>query len=108
MVDVGGNEVLVHAGPDEVAEALAARLMARLVEIQREFRVPQVGMTGGRIAIKAYERLTIRAALSGERALSRAALAANPLAGDPDRADELLDAVFEVNARWLPRFFPNG
>ena len=51
MVDVGGNEVLVHAGPDEVAEALAARLMARLVEIQREFRVPQIGMTGGRIAI---------------------------------------------------------
>jgi hypothetical protein len=39
---------------------------------------------------------------------TRAALAANPLAGDPDRADELLDAVFEANARWLPRFFPDG
>ncbi|HKF89232.1 MAG TPA: 6-phosphogluconolactonase, partial [Propionibacteriaceae bacterium] len=64
MVDVGGNEVLVHAGPDEVAEALAARLMARLVEIQREFRVPQIGMTGGRIAIKAYERLAAEGARS--------------------------------------------
>jgi 6-phospho-beta-glucosidase len=58
--------------------------------------------------VKAYERLTIRAAVSGDRDIARAALAANPLAGDPDRADELLDAVFEANARWLPRFFPHG
>jgi 6-phospho-beta-glucosidase len=58
--------------------------------------------------IKAYERLTIRAAVSGDRSIARAALAANPLAGDPARADELLEAVFEANARWLPRFFPNG
>ena len=50
-------ELIVHAGPDDVAEALAARLMARLVEIQRDFRVPQVAMTGGRIATKAYQRL---------------------------------------------------
>jgi 6-phosphogluconolactonase len=64
VVDVGGNEVLVHAGPDEVAEALAARLMARLVDIQRELRVPQVALTGGRIASKAYERLAAEGARS--------------------------------------------
>jgi 6-phospho-beta-glucosidase len=58
--------------------------------------------------VKAYERLTIRAALSGDLAIARAALAANPLAGDPDRAGELLEAVLEGNARWLPRFFPHG
>ena len=58
--------------------------------------------------VKAYERLTIRAAVSGDRAIARAALASNPLAGDPVRADELLEAVFEANARWLPRFFPDG
>ena len=39
------------------AEALAARLMSRLTEIQREARVPQVALTGGRIATKAYQRL---------------------------------------------------
>jgi 6-phosphogluconolactonase len=50
-------EILLHAGPDEVAEALAARLMARLTEIQRDFRVPQVALTGGRIATRAYQRL---------------------------------------------------
>lgn len=50
-------EILVHAGADDVAEALAARLMSRLAEIQRESRTPQVALTGGRIATKAYERL---------------------------------------------------
>jgi 6-phospho-beta-glucosidase len=58
--------------------------------------------------VKAYERLTIRAAVSGDVSIARAALAANPLSGDPERADEILEAVFEGNARWLPRFFPNG
>jgi 6-phosphogluconolactonase len=56
-MQVGGNEVLVHAGPEEVAEALATRLMARLAEIQRDFRIPQLALTGGRIATKSYARL---------------------------------------------------
>ena len=58
--------------------------------------------------VKAYERLTIRAAVSGDADVARAALAANPLAGDPDRADDLLEAVIETNGRWLPRFVPAG
>ena len=53
----GSPEILLHAGPDEVAEALAARLMARLAEIQRDFRTPQIALTGGRIATRAYQRL---------------------------------------------------
>jgi 6-phospho-beta-glucosidase len=58
--------------------------------------------------VKSYERLAIRAAESGDTAIARAALAANPLAGDPSRAGELLESVLEGNARWLPRFFPHG
>jgi 6-phosphogluconolactonase len=50
-------EILLHAGADEVAEAMAARLMARLAEIQRDFRVPQLALTGGRIATRAYQKL---------------------------------------------------
>lgn len=50
-------EVLVHSTADDVAEALAARLMSRLLEIQREPRIPEVALTGGRIATRAYERL---------------------------------------------------
>ena len=39
----GTPEILVHSGSDEVAEALAARLLARLAEIQRDFRVAAAG-----------------------------------------------------------------
>ncbi len=58
--------------------------------------------------VKAYERLAVRAAISGDRAIARTALAANPLAGGPERIDELLEAVLAANRRWLPRFFPDG
>ncbi len=57
MVQVGGNEVLVHGTAADVAEALATRLIARLVELQRDYRVCQVALTGGRIATQAYQRL---------------------------------------------------
>lgn len=52
-----GTQILLHATADEVAEALATRLMARLVELQRDARTPQVALTGGRIATQAYQRL---------------------------------------------------
>ena len=55
--DTPAPEILLHAGPDDVAEALAARLTARLTELQRDGHVPQVCLTGGRIATKAYGRL---------------------------------------------------
>jgi 6-phosphogluconolactonase len=53
----GGAEILVHASADEVVAALTARMLARLAEIQRDFRVPQVALTGGRIATRAYGNL---------------------------------------------------
>jgi 6-phosphogluconolactonase len=54
---VSTPELVVHADAEDVAEALATRLTARLAEIQRDFRVPQIALTGGRIATKAYQRL---------------------------------------------------
>jgi 6-phosphogluconolactonase len=55
-------EVLVHSGPDEVAEALTARLTARIAELQAGSRVPQLALTGGRIADRAYGRLAAEGA----------------------------------------------
>jgi len=43
-------EERVCAGPDELAEAVAAALIARLAEVQAEGRVPAVALTGGSIA----------------------------------------------------------
>ena len=54
---MSGYEVIVHNSADEVAEALAERLIARLAELQRDQRVPQLCLTGGRIATKAYQHL---------------------------------------------------
>ena len=54
---------------------------------------------------KAYERLAVRAALSGDRRVALLALLANPLVGRWEMAESLLDALVEANRAHLPRFF---
>ena len=54
---------------------------------------------------KAYERLTIDAAMSGDRAIALRALMLNPLVGDYDRAMPMLEDLLEHNRSFLPRFF---
>jgi 6-phospho-beta-glucosidase len=58
------------------------------------------------LQLKAYERLTIRAALSGDREAALLALLANPLVAQYATAAPLLDALLEANRKFLPRFFP--
>jgi 6-phosphogluconolactonase len=126
-----GPEILLHTGADEVAEALAARLMARLTEIQRDFRTPQIALTGGRIATRAYQRLAdegpnsavdwsrvefwwgderfVPADDADRNAKQALDLLAAPLALNPDRIHEMpasdgnldLDAAAEAYAREL-------
>jgi 6-phospho-beta-glucosidase len=55
---------------------------------------------------KAYERLTVEAALTGSRDAALKALLANPLVGRWRVAVPLLDALLEANRHHLPRFFP--
>lgn len=47
-------EVLTHHTGDELAQAVAARLITRLVDIQSSGRVPSVVLTGGSIAVKIH------------------------------------------------------
>jgi 6-phospho-beta-glucosidase len=56
--------------------------------------------------VKAYERLAVAAARSGDRRLALEALLANPLAGDWRVAVPLLDALLQASRPYLPRFFP--
>ncbi len=51
------QQVLLHTDADAVAEALVARLLARLVELQADGQRPRLCLTGGRIATRAYQRL---------------------------------------------------
>ncbi|HEU4399378.1 MAG TPA: 6-phospho-beta-glucosidase [Actinomycetota bacterium] len=55
---------------------------------------------------KAYERLAVRAALSGDRAVALKALLANPLVREYQVAVPLLDALLDKSRPYLPRFFP--
>jgi 6-phospho-beta-glucosidase len=56
--------------------------------------------------VKAYERLTVRAAMSGDRRVALEALMTNPLVPDYTTAAPLLEALLEANRQHLPRFFP--
>ena len=58
--------------------------------------------------VKAYEELTIAAALSGDRTIALRALLANPLVPDYRAAAGLLEAILAANASHLPRFLPSG
>jgi len=55
--------------------------------------------------VKAYERLTVQAAVHGDRVAALKALIANPLVARYNVARPLLDALLEANRRYLPRFF---
>jgi 6-phospho-beta-glucosidase len=56
--------------------------------------------------VKAYERLTVQAARTGDRGLALKALLTNPLVGEYQLAVPLLDALLEGSRAHLPRFFP--
>ena len=57
------------------------------------------------LALHNYQRLTIRAALSGDRRVAVDALAANPLVPSLDVAEALLDALLNAHREHLPAFF---
>jgi 6-phospho-beta-glucosidase len=57
---------------------------------------------------KAYERLAIDAAKSGDRTTALLALMTNPLVREYAVAAPLLDALLDANRAHLPRFFPEA
>ena len=56
-------------------------------------------------AVKAYEKLTVRAALEGDRNIALEALMAHPLIGDIAKAVPLLEEMLEANREYVPNFF---
>jgi 6-phospho-beta-glucosidase len=54
--------------------------------------------------VKAYESLTVEAALSGSKPKAVAALTANPLVADHDLAEAILADILEAHSAYLPRF----
>jgi 6-phospho-beta-glucosidase len=56
--------------------------------------------------VKAYEEMTIEAALTGNHQTAIAALMANPLVGTYPKARAYLDRVLENEHGYLQQFFP--
>jgi 6-phospho-beta-glucosidase len=56
-------------------------------------------------SVKAYEKLTVKAAITGDRAAALAALMVHPLIGDYEKAKPMLDEMLLANKDYLPRFF---
>jgi len=54
-------------------------------------------------AVKAYEKLTVRAVVNGSRSDALAALMVHPLIGDYHKAKGVLDEMFEANADYIPK-----
>lgn len=55
--------------------------------------------------VKAYELLTVEAAVHGDRRAAYQALLANPLGPSADRVQAVLDDLLETNRPYLPQFF---
>lgn len=56
-------------------------------------------------AVKAYEKLTVQAALTGDRDTALAALITHPLIGDYEQAYGALSEMLAANKPWLENFF---
>ena len=55
--------------------------------------------------IKAFERMTIEAAVSGDRNLAVAAMNLNPLCPSDELANIVVDELLEAHKEYLPQFF---
>jgi 6-phospho-beta-glucosidase len=61
---------------------------------------------GGLVAaVKAYELLTVEAAVHGDREAAYQALLANPLGPEVEQAQALLDEMLAINKPYLPQFW---
>ncbi|WP_449355260.1 6-phospho-beta-glucosidase [Virgibacillus natechei] len=56
--------------------------------------------------VKAYEELTVEAAVTGNKGIALQALTLHPLIPSAERAKDILDEMLPVNERYLPRFYP--
>jgi 6-phospho-beta-glucosidase len=98
------NKGAVAGWPDDWVLELPARVDARGVHPLATRALG--GAPAGLVAqVKAYELLTVEAAVNGDRRSLREALLAHPLGPEADRVGAVADDILETNRRYLPRFF---
>jgi 6-phospho-beta-glucosidase len=90
--------------PAETCVEIPARLYRDRVEPIPAGKLP-ARVRGLVQAVKAYEELTIQAALSGDRQTAIEALMANPLVGSNSKANRFFARVLENEQNYLPQFY---
>jgi 6-phospho-beta-glucosidase len=102
IVNVRNGQALPDLPADSVVEVPAVIDAHGAVPQSMGHMPPQI--RGLIQAVKAYEELTIDAALSGDINTARLALMAHPLVPSWDTACALLDDLLVANKPYLPRF----
>jgi 6-phospho-beta-glucosidase len=105
VVDIRNDGALPDL-PDDAVVEIPAKVGARGAQ-PGKLAALSPEMLGLVQQVKAYERLTVQAAVDGDRDAALRALLANPLVGQYKIARPLLDALLEANRAHLPRFFKN-
>jgi len=104
VVDIRNDGALPDL-PDDAVVEVPARVGAAGARADRlDALKPE--MLGLVQQVKAYERLTVMAAIDGDREAALKALLANPLVARYNVARPMLDALLTANKALLPRFFP--
>ena len=102
VVDVQNNGTLAGLADDDVVE-LPARIEASgAAALAQEPLAPE--LLGLVQHVAAYERLTVQAAITGDRVIARRALLAHPLIGQLGLVEELLERLLEAGTAHLPQF----
>jgi 6-phospho-beta-glucosidase len=102
IVNVKNGGAIPNLDPDAVVE-VPCRIGASGAHPLPQRPLPPE-MLGLVEQVKAYERLTIKAAIAGDRQAALQALLANPLVRTYDIAAPLLDALLDAHREHLPRF----
>ena len=97
------NNGAIHGLPDDAVVEVNCLVDAQGAHPLVFGELPPL-MNGLTQQIKAFERLTIEAAVHGDRKQALLALLGNPLVGDVTTAEALLDEVLSLNQQWLPQF----
>jgi 6-phospho-beta-glucosidase len=103
VVNVRNDGAIPNMADDAVVEVACRIDASGATPLPVEPLAPE--MLGLVEQVKAYERLTVAAAVSGDRALALKALMANPLTSQYRVAVPLLEALLDANREHLPRFF---
>lgn len=105
VVDVPNEGVLDFLPDESVVETCCYVEKDRITRVPLTVR-PSEPLISLLQSVKAYETLTVSAALSGDRNTALRALSCNPITADLDKAAPCLNEMIEQNRSLLPRFFP--